>query len=208
MLKHPRYGIIRTKIRAGCPEIVDSVQAAALIAELEGRRIDELHQRTADLQDRLNAIRMMEVTKEDWRRDLAAYAQEGCVVDGLQALYKSPLFKDLAKGWEYLKGWPVSRRIRKRLWRSKAWVVNLYGGRGLKQDLVQSLNGQANIDTNTEVVVVNVEILLDGGWSVRGPAYKALMWAAMTSRIKAVIGHPPRRPTTPKANETKKCLCP
>ena len=217
MLKHPRYGIIRTKIRAGCPEIVDSVQAAALIAELEGRRIDELHQRTADLQDRLNAIRMMEVTKEDWRRDLAAYAQEGCVVDGLQALYKSPLFKDLpedvlmgmvphvevdeAKGWEYLKGLPVSRRIRKRLWRSKAWVVNLYGGRGLKQDLVQSLNGQANIDTNTEVVVVNVEILLDGGWSVRGPAYKALMWAAMTSRIKAVIGAPPAKTYHTKAKE-------
>ena len=217
MLKHPRYGTIRTKIRAGCPEIVDSVQAAALIAELEGRRIDELRQRTADLQDRLNAIRMMEVTKEDWRRDLAAYAQEGCVVDGLQALYKSPLFKDLpedvlmgmvphvevdeAKGWEYLKGWPVSRRIRKRLWRSKAWVVNLYGGRGLKQDPVQSLNGQANIDTNTEVVVVNVEILLDGGWSVRGPAYKALMWAAMTSRIKAVIGTPPAKTYHTKAKE-------
>ena len=71
------------------------MQAAALIAELEGRRIDELRQKLADLQDRLNAIRMMEVTKEDWRRDLAAYAQEGCVVDGLQALYKSPFFKDL-----------------------------------------------------------------------------------------------------------------
>ena len=88
----------------------------------------------------------------------------------------------------------MSRRVRKKLLRSKAWVVNLYGGRDLKQDQLQSLNGQVNLDTNTEVVVVNVEILLDGGWSMRGPAYKALMWAAMTSRIKAVIGSPPARP--------------
>ena len=155
MLKHPRYGTIRTKIRAGCPEIADSVQAAALIAELEERRINELRQRTEDLQDRLNAIRMMEVTKGDWRQDLAAYAQEGCVVDGLQAIYKSPIFKNLpedvlmgmvpnveandAKGWEYLKSLPVSRRIRKKLLRSKAWVVNLYGGKDLKHDPVQSL---------------------------------------------------------------------
>ena len=48
MLKHPRYGTIRTKIRAGCPEIADSVQAAALIAELEERRINELRQRTEE----------------------------------------------------------------------------------------------------------------------------------------------------------------
>ncbi|CAE7692108.1 tilS [Symbiodinium sp. CCMP2592] len=207
LLKHPKYGTIRTRIRAGCPEIVDSVQAAMLISELESRKLDELRQKTVDLQDRLNAIKMMEVRNEDWRHDLAAYAQEGCVVDGLQALYKSPIFKHLPEdvlmgmvphvqgddkeGWEYLKALPVSRRIRKKLLRSRAWVLNLYGGRNLKQDPVQSVNGQINKDTNSEVVVVNVEILLDGGWSVRGKAYKALMWAAMTSRIKAVVGTPP-----------------
>ncbi|CAE7777535.1 RE1 [Symbiodinium sp. CCMP2592] len=207
MLRHPKYGTIRTRIRAGCPEIADEVQAAQLIAELESRRVEELRQKTEDLQDRLNAIKMMEVKKDDWRQDLAAYAEGGCVVDGLQALYKSPVFKNLPEdvlmgmtpyveandkdGWEYLKALPVSRRIRKKLLRSRAWVLNLYGGRNLKQDPVQSLNGQINKDTNTEVVVVNAEILLDGGWSVRGKAYKAMMWAAMTSRIKAVIGTPP-----------------
>ena len=94
-LKHPKYGTIHTRIRAGCPEITNTVQAAALIAELESRKVEELREKTAELQDRLNAIRMMEVTKGDWRHDLAAYAQEGCVVDGLQTLYKSPVFKDL-----------------------------------------------------------------------------------------------------------------
>ena len=90
-LKHPKYGTIRTRIRAGCPEIADSVQAARLIAELENRKLEELRERTADLRDRLNAIRMMEAKNED----LAAYAQEGCVVDGLQAIYKSPVFQGL-----------------------------------------------------------------------------------------------------------------
>ncbi|CAE7777630.1 GIP [Symbiodinium sp. KB8] len=193
-----------------------SAQAALLIAELETRRVDELRQKTADLQDRLNAIRMIEVKNEDWRQNLADYAQEGCVVDGLQMLYKSPIFKDLPeevlmgmvpnvevndrKGWEYLKALPLNRRLRKRLMRSKAWVVNLYGGKGLKEDPVQSLNGQVNVDTNTEVVVINAELLLDGGWCMRGPAYKALMWGAMSSRIKAVIGTPPAKsycPTRP-----------
>ena len=32
-----------------------------------------------------------------------------------------------AKGWEYLKALPLPRRVRKKLMRSKAWVVNLYG---------------------------------------------------------------------------------
>ncbi|OLP76435.1 hypothetical protein AK812_SmicGene43633 [Symbiodinium microadriaticum] len=215
-LTHPKYGTIQTRLRAGCPEISDEAQAALLIAELETRRVDELRQKTADLQDRLNAIRMIEVKNEDWRQNLAAYAQEGCVVDGLQMLYKSPIFKDLPedvlmgmvpnveandqKGWEYLKALPLNRRLRKRLMRSKAWVVNLYGGKNLKEDPIQSLNGQVNVDTNTEVVVINAELLLDGGWCMRGPAYKALMWGAMSSRIKAVIGTPPAKsycPTRP-----------
>ena len=74
-------------------------------------------------------------------------------------------------------------------------------GRGLKQDPVQSLNGQANIDTNTEVVVINVEIPLDGGWNMRGPAYKALLWGAMTSRVRAVIGTPPAKTYHTKSKE-------
>ena len=208
-LKHPKYGTIQTRLRAGCPEIVDAVQAAQLIAELETRRVDDLRQQTSDLQNRLNAIKMMEVKKNDWREDLAAYAEEGCVVDGLQLLYKSPIFKDLPedvligmvpnveandeKGWEYLKALPVNRRVRKKMMRSKVWVVNLHGGRKLKEDPIQSLNGQVNVDTNTDVIVINAEILLDGGWCMRGPAYKALMWGAMTSRVKAVIGCPPAK---------------
>ena len=217
-LKHPKYGTISTRLRAGCPEITDALQASQLITELEERRVDELRQQTTDLQNKLSAIKMMEVKKDDWRQDLATYAEEGCVVDGLQLLYKSPIFKDLPedvllgmvpnveandkKGWEYLKALPVNRRVRKKMMRSKAWVVNLYGGSKLKEDPVQSLNGQVNVDTNSDVLVVNADILLDGGWSMRGPAYKALMWGAMTSRIKAVIGGPPAKTYSTKTLRT------
>ena len=76
-------------------------------------------------------------------------------------------------------------------------MLNLYGGKTLKEDPVQSLNGQVNVDTNAEVVVINAELLLDGGWCMRGPAYKALMWGAMSSRIKAVIGSPPAKSYCP-----------
>ena len=50
------------------------------------KKVEELKQRAEGLQQRLNALRVMEVKQEDWRNSLAAYAQEGCVVDGLQVL--------------------------------------------------------------------------------------------------------------------------
>ena len=40
----------------------------------------------------------------------------------------------------------------------------------------RSINGQINPATNSEVVVINVDVLLNGGWSMMGPAYKAPMW--------------------------------
>ena len=41
-LLHPRHGRIRTRIRAGCPELTDAGQAAEIIAELEMKKVEEL----------------------------------------------------------------------------------------------------------------------------------------------------------------------
>ena len=106
--------------------MTDAGQAAEIIAELEMKKVEELKLRAQGLQQKLNALRMMEVKKEDWRQNLAAYAQEGCVVDGLQVLFTCPVFKDLPeavtatmvpnvevndqKGWGYLKQLPLCRR--------------------------------------------------------------------------------------------------
>ena len=209
VLVHPKHGRIKTRVRAGCPEMTDAGQAAEIIAELEMRKVEELKEKTKSLQHKLSAIRAIEVKKEDWRTNLAAYAQEGCVVDGLQVLFKCPVFQDLPEavtatmvpnvevndksGWEYLKELPLSRRLRKRLLRSRAWVLNLFSGKRHSADPLQELNGQVNLDTNTEVVMLNVDVLLNGGWSLMGPTYKALMWAAMSGRLKAVLGVPPAK---------------
>ena len=209
VLVHPKHGRIKTRVRAGCPEMTDAGQAAEIIAELEMRKVEELKEKTKSLQHKLSAIRAIEVKNEDWRTNLAAYAQEGCVVDGLQVLFKCPVFQDLPEavtatmvpnvevtdksGWEYLKELPLSRRLRKRLLRSRAWVLNLFSGKKRSADPLQELNGQVNLDTNTEVVTLNVDVLLNGGWSLMGPTYKALMWAAMSGRLKAVLGIPPAR---------------
>ena len=151
VLVHPTHGRIKTRVRAGCPEMTDAGQAAEIIAELEMRRVEELKEKTKSLQDKLSALRAMEVKKEDWRTNLAAYAQEGCV------------------------------------------VLNLFSGKKHNADPLQELNGQVNLDTNTEVVMLNVDVLLNGGWSLMGPTYKALMWAAMSGRLKAVLGIPPAK---------------
>ena len=209
VLVHPKHGRIRTRVRAGCPEMTDAGQAAEIIAELEMRKVEELKEKTKSLQHKLSAIRAIEVKNEDWRTNLAAYAQEGCVVDGLQVLFKCPVFRDLPEavtatmvpnvevndksGWEYLKELPLSRRLRKRLLRSRAWVLNLFSGKKHCADPLQELNGQVNLETNTEVVMLNVDVLLNGGWSLMGPTYKALMWAAMSGRLKAVLGVPPTK---------------
>ena len=57
-LHHPRHGRIRTRVRAGCPEITDAGQAAQIIAELEMKRVEELKQKTEQLQDQLDAVRL------------------------------------------------------------------------------------------------------------------------------------------------------
>ena len=62
--------------------------------------------------------------------------------------FKSTIFKDLPEavtgtmvpnveiddknGWEYLKQLPLCRRLRQRLMRSRAWILNTYGGEKVK----------------------------------------------------------------------------
>ena len=92
-LHHPKLGRIRTRIKSGCPEMTDAGQAAAIIAELEMKKVEELRERTEGLRTQLHAVRMMEERNADWRISLARYAEEGKAVDGLQALYKSAIFE-------------------------------------------------------------------------------------------------------------------
>ena len=40
---------------------------------------------------------------------------------------------------------------------------------------------------------MNVDAMMDAGWNLQGEAYKALVWGAVNSKIKAVIGSPPSK---------------
>eukprot|EP00439_Symbiodinium_sp_Y106_P060173 s989_g8.t2 len=131
VIHHPKHGRIKTRVRAGCPEITDAGQAAAIIPELEMKKVAELKEKTQELQDQLTAIRMIEDRKADWRVLLARYSEQGQSADGLQALFTSPVFANIpnevrtvtapaidptpAAGWDYLKLLPLPRRMRKRL---------------------------------------------------------------------------------------------
>ena len=67
----------------------------------------------------------------------------------------------------------------------------MFGGRDKAKDPVQALSGASSSRHQGEVVVLNVDILLDEGWNLRGEAYKALLWGAMNAKVKAVVGAPP-----------------
>ena len=208
-LHHPRHGRIKTRVRSGCPEITDAGQAAAIIAELEMKKVAELKERAQQLQDRLMAVRMMQEQNMDWRSRMVKYAEKGAAVDGLQALHLSPMFVDLPNqvrvamapeidlskkaGWEYLKLLPLPRRVRKRLYRSESWVLNMFAGGDKRRDPLQALSGATSTQFAGEVVVLNVDVTLSAGWNLKGEMYKALLWGAMNSRVKAVIAGPPTR---------------
>ena len=152
---------------------------------------------------------MLDVKDADWRILTARYAEEGSASNGLQALYSAPMFKDLPDGirfpmapamdlstkagWEYLKMLPVPRRMRKRLYKSRAWILNMFAGTHKKHDPIQLLSGTTSSQVSGEVVVLNVDAMMDAGWNLQGEAYKALLWGAANSKVKAVIGSPPSK---------------
>ena len=219
-LHHPRHGRIKTKVRSGCPEITDAGQAAAIIAELEMRKVAELKERAQQLQDQLTAVRMMQQRNSDWRMMLAQYVKQGAAVDGLQAIFLAPMFNELSNqarvamapeidlsgkaGWEYLKLLPLPRRVRKRLFRSETWVLNLFAGGDKRKDPLQALSGATSTQSQGEAVVLNVDVTLAAGWNLQGEMYKALLWGAMNSRVKAVVASPPTRGFEPPDEFTTK----
>ena len=42
-------------------------------------------------------------------------------------------------------------------------------------------------------MVLNIDVMLSPGWNLQGELYKALLWGAMNSKVKAVIAAPPTK---------------
>ena len=112
-----------------------------IISELEMKRVEALQRQTKELDDKLKALKAIQRQSEDWRVALLKYARSGKAVDGFQLMYQSPIFKDIPEylkaglvpesdlsdkaGWEYLKTLPRPRKMRKRLYKSRNWILNL-----------------------------------------------------------------------------------
>ena len=69
----------------------------------------------------------------------------------------------------------------------------MFSGGSKKNDPVQTLSGSTSSRHPGEVVVLNVDALMDAGWNLRGDAYQALLWGAMTARVKGILGAPPSK---------------
>ena len=85
---------------------------------------------------------------------------------------------DPSKGWEYLKGLPLSRKQSKRLMNSNSWVVHLYSGEVDNTSYFkESLNGDR--------VLLEIDITKSKAWNLNQKASvcQALLFAACQGKM-------------------------
>ena len=197
-IKHPVHGTIRPKVIGQCP-LIGEAQALELIKELETKRVEDLQRSTAAMQRTLwlwdqgcQWSRHVEVFLDNGSRGaqlLAMEAEDSPFVD-LPSTLKGSLAEDVVltekAGWNYLKALPVSRRKRKQLM-SSPWVLNLFAGSSENNAELKVLEDGA--------VLVEMDILRSKAFDFRrtAGAYRAVLWAAATGRIKGTMASPPMR---------------
>ena len=197
-ITHPVHGTIRPRVIGKCP-LIGETQALQLIKELEDKRVEDLQRTTAAMQ---RALWLWD-QDADWSKHLHAFLKSGERAQQLKAIdaedspfttlssfTKGAMAEDLVlnnrAGWKYLQALPVSRRRRKLLMASE-WVVNLFAGPS---------DGTVEMKVLEDgCVLVEVDILRSRAFDLRRPmgAYRAIMWAAATGRVKGVMASPPMR---------------
>ena len=89
---------------------------------------------------------------------------------------------------------PLPRRVRMRLYKSEDLGVELVcGWRQAQGPSSSPFWCNLGLSPPGEVVILNVDVMLSAGWNLQGEMYKALLWGAMNSKVKAVIASPPTR---------------
>ncbi|CAE7758600.1 RE1 [Symbiodinium sp. CCMP2456] len=197
-IKHPLHGTIRPKVVGPCP-LIGEAQELELIRELEEKRVDDLQRSTAAMQRSLWTwdhgccwSRHLEVFLDDGTRSaqlLAMEAKDSPFVD-LEPAVKGSLAEEVSltdkAGWNYLKALPISRRKRKQLM-SSTWLLNLFAG---------GVEGTSEFKTLEDgAVLVEIDILRSKAFDFKRAmgAYRAVLWAAATGRIKGILASPPMR---------------
>ena len=197
-IMHPIHGVIKPRVVGQCP-LVGEAQALQLIKELEDKRVEDLQRANMVMQRTLWAwdretrwSRCLETFLLDGRRtsQLQAMEAEGSPYKSLSTTLKGALADDVmlnnSAGWAYLKALPISRRRRKQLM-TTSWMVNLFSGPSDGTVEFKVLEDGA--------VLVEMDIVRSKAFDLRKPAgaYRALLWAAATGRIKGMMASPPTR---------------
>ena len=189
--------IITLKVREGCPEITEA-QALDLIARIEEKKLANLQNATAVTQGtiRESVIAM----NKTWFDHLISYCRSGIGTEALRALHNAPFLQELppeaysglseaapiSNGWDAMKGLKhLNRRTRKRFWSSRNWVVHLYAGK--------KVNEQVMFLERQGFDVLELDVERGRSQDVNDPlVWRALEWAARSGRISSIIGGPPQ----------------
>ena len=222
---HPIHGRLQVRLRGNCPVLPVS-QALTLIGESEQARVREF-QRTVDgLQAQVRTLREQGREGWSWRHHLRAFCEEGNRTSMAGFLHRCPTFAnvmpeallgipedvpcELKDGWKLLKGMPWSRARRKTMFASKSWTVHLFSGNE-KAMVARSTSTMRSsfwsIAVEGDEVMVDVDVTHSRALDLnkRDGVFKLLCWAALSGRIKAIIGGPPRQsfPAPIRPDETK-----
>ena len=215
---HPVHGKLQVRLRGHCP-VLPVTQALSLISELEQKRMESFEKTVQDLQLQVKALKEKGMQGWSWEQHLRAFAEQGDRTHLAGLLHKNPVFSTVKAeallgvpedvplgsrdGWNLLKGMPWSRAKRKAMHQSDGWVVHLFSGderaeRG-KSRLEMKKSFWSDALTGNDVLVeVDVTTSRSLDLLQRDGVFRVLAWGALTGRIKAIVGGPPRQtfPTT------------
>ncbi|CAE7233290.1 RE1 [Symbiodinium sp. CCMP2592] len=197
-LQEPSGRRIPLQTESGCPQMCE-MEALAIIARLEDRRLEELKNAMLLTKDRVGVAAL--AMEKTWDAFLLDYVGTGSFESGLRAVRDAPFFRDLPgeclggmiptgglwSGWDILKEVGCFTRAQKRkLLNSKRWVVHLFAGKEGHYEIMKLDQG--------ETTVIEVDVSRSPGLDLlRSELWRMLLWGAKEGKIDAVIGGPPGR---------------
>ena len=217
---HPVHGRLQVRLRGHCPVLPVS-QALELIAELEQKRVTSFERTVQELQNQIKAIKEGGLQAWNWQQHLRAACEGGDRTHVAGFLHKNPVFSTVnaevllgipeqipvegKDGWRLLKGTPWSRAKRKALFQSDNWVLHLFAGEERSGEAKRraTMKGSFwNEALSGDEVMVEVDVTSSRGLDLlqRDGVFRVLAWAALSGKIKSVIGGPPRQ-TFPTASQ-------
>ena len=213
---HPKLGVLKTGVAQNTCPYLQECQALQLIEELEMSRLKELETQVSTLEWKMTELdRPIDPTEA-----LRKFGSSGSRRDALMAVFSQPYLRevppevklrlaeeiprrDSTDGKRLLKRLPLSRAVRRSLFASRRWIVQLCDGSDVSQDPIR-VWGKAN-----GCEVVQVDLLRKGGkgWDLTKPegVWSVLLWAAIDGRIACITSSAPRRswltPTTDRGED-------